>query len=196
MTEEERILHNLSGFAFNGIKGGRSPMTGVKRLERGFFERDVLEVAPLLLSKVLAIKPGENAIARFRITETEAYRGEEDLACHASKGRTRRTEIMYHEGGRLYVYLVYGMYWMLNVVTGEENNPQAVLIRGLEECTGPGRVTRRLGIDGSYYGEDLTSSERIWIEDSGIISDFKTGPRVGINYAGEYWMSRPWRYFV
>jgi len=196
MTEDERILRDLSGIALNGMKGDRRPMTGGKRLERGFFERDVLEVAPLLLSKVLAIKPGDNCITRFRITETEAYRGEEDLACHASKGRTPRTEIMYHEGGRLYVYLVYGMYWMLNVVTGEENNPQAVLIRGLEDCTGPGRVTRRLGIDRSYYGEDLTSSERIWIEDSEIITDFKTGPRVGINYAGEYWKSRPWRYFI
>ena len=88
MTEEERILRDLSGIALNGMKGDRRPMTGCKRLERGFFERDVLEVAPLLLSKVLAIKPGDNGITRFRITETEAYRGEEDLACHASKGRT------------------------------------------------------------------------------------------------------------
>ena len=68
---------------------------------------------------------------------------------------TARTEIMYHEGGRLYVYFVYGMYWMLNIVTGSENDPQAVLIRGLENCTGPGRVTRLLGIDRSFYGEDL-----------------------------------------
>jgi DNA-3-methyladenine glycosylase len=145
------------------------------RVNREFFTRDVLEVAPALLSKTLAVKFENSEIKRFRITETEAYRGEEDKACHACKGRTSRTEIMYHEGGRLYVYLVYGMHWMLNVVTGEENNPQAVLIRGLENCSGPGRVTGVLGIDRSYYGEDLTVSNRIWLEDSGKTPEFKTG---------------------
>jgi DNA-3-methyladenine glycosylase len=144
------------------------------RVNREFFTRDVLEVAPALLSKTLAVKFENSEIKRFRITETEAYRGEEDKACHACKGRTSRTEIMYHEGGRLYVYLVYGMHWMLNVVTGEENNPQAVLIRGLENCSGPGRVTGVLGIDRSYYGEDLTVSNRIWLEESGKTPEFKT----------------------
>ena len=101
-------------------------------------------------------------------TEVEAYRGSEDRACHASKGRTPRTEIMYHEGGRLYVYLIYGMYWMLNVVTGGENDPQAVLIRGVENFPGPGKLTRSFGIDRTFYGEDLTISERIWFEESGL----------------------------
>jgi DNA-3-methyladenine glycosylase len=126
-------------------------MNGNKRLNRDFFTRDVLEVAPNLLSGILAIRGRDGAVRKFIITETEAYRGAEDKACHASKGRTARTEVMYHEGGRLYVYLVYGIHWMLNVVAGKGNDPQAVLIRGLHGCNGPGRVTKVLGIDGSYY---------------------------------------------
>lgn len=166
------------------------------RLNKGFFTRDVLEVAPDLLSKVLVIRSEGNQERRYVITETEAYRGSEDLACHASKGRTKRTEVMYADGGRLYVYFVYGMYWMLNIVTGSENDPQAVLIRGLDTCSGPGRVARILGIDRSYYGEDISVSERIWIEDSSEKPAYRTGPRIGINYAGEYWKNKPWRYFL
>lgn len=170
-------------------------MTGGQRLDRDFYTRDVLEVAPALISKTIAVKKA-GSVLRFSITETEAYRGSEDEACHASKGRTGRTEIMYHEGGRLYVYFVYGMHWMLNVVTGNAENPQAVLIRGLENHSGPGRVAKVLGIDSSFYGEDLVSSARIWIEESGIIPLIKTGPRIGINYAGEYWKTRPWRFIA
>jgi len=166
------------------------------RLNKDFFTRDVLDVAPGLLSKILAIRSGDGLIRRFKISETEAYRGSEDKACHAHKGRTPRTEIMYHEGGRLYVYFVYGMYWMLNIVTGTVNDPQAVLIRGFENCTGPGRVAKLLGIDKSFYGEDLTVSSRIWIEESGISPSFETGPRIGVDYAGEYWKNKQWRFFI
>ncbi len=116
------------------------------RLSRDFFTRDVLVVAPELVGKSMAVNLPGSAAVRYMITEVEAYRGSEDLACHASKGRTPRTEIMYSNGGHLYIYLIYGMYWMLNVVTGEENNPQAVLIRGLKEFKGPGRLTKSLGI--------------------------------------------------
>jgi len=171
-------------------------MPELKRLKKDFFTRDVLDVAPGLLSKILAIRSGEGMIRRFKISETEAYRGSEDKACHAHKGRTPRTEIMYHEGGRLYVYFVYGMYWMLNIVTGTENDPQAVLIRGFENCKGPGRVAKLLGIDKSFYGEDLTSSSRIWIEESGISPSFETAPRIGVDYAGEYWKNKQWRFFI
>ena len=171
-------------------------MPELKRLKKDFFTRDVLDVAPGLLSKILAIRSGEGMIRRFKISETEAYRGSEDKACHAHKGRTPRTEIMYHEGGRLYVYFVYGMYWMLNIVTGTENDPQAVLIRGFENCKGPGRVAKLLGIDKSFYGEDLTSSSRIWIEESGISPSFETAPRIGVDYAGEYWKNQQWRFFI
>jgi DNA-3-methyladenine glycosylase len=178
------------------IKSGIKPMTEIIRLKREFFTRDVLEVAPDLLAKVLAVKSEDDEIRRYVISETEAYRGAEDKACHASKGRTPRTEVMYHKGGRLYVYFVYGVHWMLNVVTAEEDNPQAVLIRGLENFPGPGRVTKILGIDRSFYGEDLVTSGRIWIEDLGVKPEFKTGTRIGIEYAGETWKSKPWRFYL
>jgi len=166
------------------------------RLAREFFTRDVLMVAPDLLAKVLAVREPDGAISRFIISETEAYRGTDDKACHACRGRTSRTDIMFHDGGRLYVYLVYGMHWMLNVVTGSLNDPQAALIRGFENCYGPGRATKLAGIDRSFNGEDLTSSERIWLEDDGVVPDYKTGERIGIDYAGEYWKARPWRFFL
>jgi DNA-3-methyladenine glycosylase len=178
------------------VKSPINSMHEITRLNRDFYTRDVLDVAPGLLSKVLAFRSADGILQRFYISETEAYRGSEDKACHACRGRTLRTEIMYHEGGRLYVYLVYGMYWMLNIVTGIEDDPQAVLIRGLENCNGPGRVTRMLGIDKSFYGEDLVSSSRIWIEESGITPVYKTSPRIGINYAGEFWKTRHWRYYL
>jgi len=167
-----------------------------RRLSKEFFIRDVLDVAPDLIGKNLVIRSGDGTYSRFQITEVEAYRGTEDIACHACKGRTRRTEIMYHEGGRLYVYLVYGMYWMLNVVTGPEDIPQAVLIRGVEKYSGPGKITKSFGIDGTFYGEDLDISDRIWFEDAGVTPDVRTGPRIGVDYAGDYWKTRPWRYYI
>ena len=171
-------------------------MTGEKRLSREFYIRDVLEVAPEMLGKNMVVRLPDDTYGKFQVTEVEAYRGTEDKACHASNGRTRRTEIMFHEGGRLYVYLIYGMYWMLNIVTGLENNPQAVLIRGIENYNGPGKITRSLGIDKSYYGEDLEISKRIWFEENKNISEFKTAPRIGVEYSGEYWKTRPWRYYI
>jgi DNA-3-methyladenine glycosylase len=171
-------------------------MPSGNRLPRSFYSRDVLDIAPEMPGKNLVIRLDNGSLERFRVTEVEAYRGTEDRACHAFRGRTARTEIMYHEGGKLYIYLIYGMYWMLNIVTGEKNNPQAVLIRGLEGYPGPGKLTKYLGIDKSFYGEDLVLSERIWFEDTGTVYDVKNGPRIGIDYAGEYWMSRPWRFYI
>ena len=167
-------------------------MTNVQKLTRGFFTRDVLNVAPELLGKILVCKAGDKFL-RYRITETEAYRGVEDLACHASKGRTARTEAMFHTGGAVYVYLIYGMYWMLNIVTGRENDPQAALIRGLEGLYGPGRLTRKLLIDKTFYDEDLTVSPRIWMEDDEYRPSYKTSKRIGVDYAGE-WREKPWRF--
>ncbi len=130
------------------------------------------------------------------ISEVEAYRGTEDLACHASKGRTRRTEIMYHEGGHIYMYLIYGMYWMLNIVAGKKDDPQAVLIRSLIGTEGPGRLTREMQINGSFYGEKIFDSKRIWIEEGIQSPEIRTGKRVGINYAGDYWGGLPWRFYI
>jgi DNA-3-methyladenine glycosylase len=171
-------------------------MNKSRRLSREFFIRDVLFVAPELIGKRLVIKSENNTFHKYLITETEAYRGSEDKACHASKGRTIRNDVMFQPGGKIYVYFVYGMYWMLNFVTGEENNPQAALIRGVEGYDGPGKLTKALGIDKSFYGEDLTSSNRIWVEDTGFLPSVKRGPRIGINYAGEYWKNKPWRFFI
>jgi len=168
----------------------------MNRLQRNFFTRDVLVVAPELLGKNL-VRKANNKIEKYLITEVEAYRGEKDLACHASKGRTSRTEIMYHDGGVVYVYLIYGMYWMLNIVTSVNEIPQAVLIRGIMGFDGPGKLTKKLNIDKSFYGEDLISSDRIWIENNDNFKDLKieTTPRIGIDYAGE-WKHKPWRFII
>ncbi|MDR0233060.1 MAG: DNA-3-methyladenine glycosylase [Dysgonamonadaceae bacterium] len=163
-------------------------------LSTEFFQQDVLQLAPALLGKILVRKFDDGTIERFRITETEAYRGEEDKACHAAKGRTQRTEVMYHQGGKIYVYLIYGMYWMLNIVSGKENEPQAVLIRGVEKISGPGRVGKKLILDKSFYGETLPSS-RIWIEDDNTTPEYITTPRIGIDYAEE-WKDLEWRFVV
>lgn len=167
-----------------------------KRFDRAFYSRDVLEVAPQLLGQHLVrVGPGAQ-LSSYVITETEAYRGGEDLACHASKGMTPRTKVMFGEGGYLYMYLIYGMHWMMNVVTGDRDVPQAVLFRGLREASGPGRLTKLLDVDRAFYGEDLVNSDRIWIEASGSTPAYSTGPRVGIDYAGLPWKDMPWRFLV
>lgn len=170
-------------------------MTSIKRLGNSFFMRDVIEVAPELLGKALVRSFPDGTIARFIISETEAYKGIEDLACHASKGRTARTEVMFHQGGVIYVYFVYGMYWMLNFVTGNLGDASAVLIRGLDDTFGPGKVGKMLQLDRSFYGENMETSQRIWVEDSNPGKlNFTTHPRVGIQYSGEPWVSLPWRF--
>jgi DNA-3-methyladenine glycosylase len=163
------------------------------RLSANFFERDVLDVAPDLLGKYIARQHG-GVVTLHRIVETEAYRGEEDLACHASKGRTPRTEVMYGRGGLVYVYLIYGMYHLLNFVTACDGVPQAALIRGVEGALGPGRVGKLLKLDKSFYAEDLATSTRIWVEDKNEPAPrVATGARVGIDYAGA-WKNKPWRF--
>jgi len=165
------------------------------RLTSDFFLRDVLEVAPALIGKLLVRQFDDGRIEKYRITETEAYRGTEDIACHASKGRTPRTEVMFQEGGAVYVYLIYGMYWLLNLVTGTEGDASAVLIRGIEGASGPGRVGRKLQLDKSFYGENLITSSRIWVEDAEPVSEIRTSKRIGIEYAGE-WKDKLWRFYL
>jgi len=168
----------------------------MSRLNFDFYKQDALIVAQRLLGKILIRQWEDGTESQHIITETEAYLGEEDLACHASKGRTKRTEIMYSEGGFIYVYLIYGMYWMLNVVTGIEGYPQAVLIRGIDTIVGSGKVGRELKMDKSFYGENLIISNRIWIENAPETINFKTAPRVGIDYAGDEWRGKPWRFIL
>jgi len=165
-----------------------------KKLPVAFFQRDVLEVAPDLLGKYIARRFEGGEVIRLRITDVEAYRGEEDKACHASKGRTKRTEMLFSEGGKIYVYLIYGMYWLLNFVTGEKNHPQGVMIRAVEGIYGPGRVGRHLKLDLSFRGESVTD-DRLWVEDSDEKPQYKTAPRIGIDYAEE-WKDIDWRFYI
>ena len=167
-----------------------------RRLPSSFFLREVTEVAPDLLGKRLVRQFETGEILSFKITEVEAYRGLDDKACHAHKGKTPRTEVMFGEGGVVYVYLIYGMYWLLNIVTGKANDASAVLIRGIEGISGPGRVGKKLQLDKSFYGEKLQSSSKIWIEDAPKPENYESLPRVGIDYAGEPWVSMPWRFLL
>jgi DNA-3-methyladenine glycosylase len=166
------------------------------RVDQLFFRQDVLTLAPALLGMKLVCLSKNGKKSYYIITETEAYKGEEDLACHASKGRTTRTEVMYREGGLLYIYLIYGMHWMLNIVTGEKGDPQAVLIRSVEGISGPGRVTKALGIDRSFNAEDLATSPRIWIERGLSSPVYTSAPRIGIDFAGPVWKLKPWRFLL
>lgn len=166
------------------------------RLPLNFFLLDVLEVAPSLLGKQLVRRFDDGRMVRYRITEVEAYRGTEDRACHASKGRTPRTEVMFQQGGAVYVYLIYGQYWLLNLVTGLDGDASAVLIRGVEGFSGPGRVGRELQLDRSFYGESLIDSPRIWVEDADPVASFKTSKRIGVDYAGEEWAGKMWRFYI
>ena len=165
------------------------------RLPLNFFLQGALEVAPGLLGKILVRQYADGRTERYRINETEAYCGIEDLASHASKGRTTRTDVMFRQGGTVYVYLIYGMYWMLNIVAGQKDIPEAVLIRGVEGVVGPGRVGRLLKLDSTFYGEDLATSQRLWIEDGEPVSEFQTSKRVGVDYSGPEWAEKQWRFY-
>lgn len=166
------------------------------KLPESFFKQDVLTVAPGILGKKLVRIDDNGFKNEYIITEAEAYKGIDDLACHASKGKTLRNAVMFDKGGLIYVYLIYGMYWMFNIVTSVENDPQAVLIRGIENYKGPGKLTKNLGIDKSFNGEHICESQRIWIEDSSIQYEIKTGKRIGIDYAGDYWKNVDWRFYI
>lgn len=164
------------------------------KLGRDFFSRDCLEVAPELVGKIIVHRLSDGTVIRVRITETEAYRGEEDKACHASKGRTPRTELLYGESGVIYVYLCYGMHWLMNVITGEKDIPQGVLIRAGEEYNGPAKLTKRLMINKEQNGSFIYDNDSVWIEDDGYKPYIETAKRVGIDYAGEYWRDIEWRF--
>ena len=164
-------------------------------LERSYFTSPATLLAPDLIGKILCRKT-ENGVIRARITETECYFGEEDTACHAHKGKTERTKTMYEEGGITYVYLCYGMHFMLNIVTGPKDHPEAVLIRGVEGANGPGRTTKLMQITTKDNGLSLTEEKGIWIEDAGLKFDRIALSRVGIDYASEEDRNRPWRYII
>jgi len=170
-------------------------------LKRPYFRRPTLEVARSLLGKYLVRKKGRKVFAG-RIIEVEAYIGMEDRACHASKGRTARTDVMFGPSGVSYVYLIYGMYHCFNIVTERVGHPSAVLVRAVEDVDtqalidGPGRVCRFLAIDRRLNRLDLTVGEALWVEDRGERTEssaITTSRRIGIDYAGK-WANKPWRF--
>ena len=158
------------------------------KLGYDFYHRPCLEVAWDLVGKVLVC--GEQ---KLRISETEAYVGESDTACHAHKGRTKRTEVMYMEAGTIYIYLCYGVHWLLNIVTGEENQPEAVLIRACVDANGPGKLTKKLGITGTLNRGNICG-DAFYIEDDGFQCEVTTDKRVGIGYASQEDQDRLWRF--
>ena len=186
-------------------------MTPAPRLQRSFFDRPTLQVARQLLgTRLVRLEDGKRTAGI--IVETEAYNGEEDLGCHASAGRTPRTQVMYGLPGHAYVYFTYGNHWMLNVVTEREGFPAAVLIRAIKplegievmlqrrqgrDTLGPGKLCQAMGITKSENGVDLTeTSGCLWIEAGIKIPDSRVtkGPRVGLNNTPEPWLSKPWRF--
>ena len=174
------------------------------RLPREFYSRSALVVARELLGKTLVL--AEDGVRRAgRIVETEAYIGEHDLACHAAKGRTLRTDVMFGPPGHAYVYFIYGMYHCFNVVTRPEGVAAAVLVRALEpleglpphtRLNGPGKLCRAMGITLAHNREDLLG-DRLFVEDGAKVSPRRMarGPRIGVDYAGT-WAEKPYRFWI
>lgn len=185
---------------------------GVK-LPQPFYEQKTVDVAKQLLGKYLVRKHAEGDTIG-RIVETEAYIGPQDLACHAAKGRTARTEVMFGPAGHAYVYFIYGFYNMLNLVTEKKDYPAAVLIRAVEPvdgidlmksrrrldklralASGPGKLCQAFAIDRSLNGADLFG-DFLYVEDRGEpVPKFQSTPRIGVDYAGK-WKAKPYRFLV
>jgi len=162
------------------------------RLPPDFFKQSATNLAPLLIGKTLCRKI-DDEIIRFAITETEAYVGESDTACHAHRGKTPRTSVMYGESGIAYVYLCYGIHHLLNVVVADIGEPECVLIRGVEGISGPGRLTKALRINMKFNRMNLMTSNELWLED-GVQLPYTATPRIGISYASEEDKARLWRF--
>ncbi len=188
-------------------------MRSDNRLEQDFFARDTVTVARDLLGRLLVRNLNGERLSGL-IVETEAYVGESDTACHASRGRTPRTQVMYGPPGHYYVYLIYGMYHMLNIVTAAEGQPEAVLIRallpveGVERmrklrggaplkrlADGPGKLCNALAIDRALNGKPV-EGKTLWLEEGVSVPSEKVvaSPRVGIGYATEEDQARLWRF--
>lgn len=172
------------------------------KLPRDFYARDTLQVARELIGMHLVHATPEG-LQVGRIVETEAYKGPEDKAAHSAGGRrTARTEVMFGPAGHAYVYLIYGFWHCLNVITAEEGLPQGVLLRAIEPVSGidqtthgPGLLCRALGIDRTVSGTDLLG-DALWLEQPGDHRRprISRSPRIGVDYAGS-WAQKPWRFF-
>ncbi len=190
------------------------------RFAREFFARDTLSVARGLLgARLVRLLDGQRLSGI--VVECEAYIGQDDTACHASRGRTRRNEVMFGPPGHAYIYFTYGMHWMLNVVTEAEGFPAAVLLRAIQPVEGietmralrkaqassradrgltggPARLTRALAIDKTLNGADLVVGDALWLEPNACVPDESVGrgPRIGVQYAAEKDRLAPWRFWV
>jgi DNA-3-methyladenine glycosylase len=185
-------------------------------LERDFFQHPACQVAPLLIGKKLVRSLDGQRLAGI-ITETEAYQGSEDQACHARVGKTKRNQVMFAEAGHAYIYFTYGIHWMLNVVTDDIDTPAAVLIRaiypieGLDAMSqnrpnlafkkdwlnGPAKLTQALRLDGTINGYDLCSTEKQLYLEEGIVVPAEAvnlSPRIGLGSTPEPWLSKLWRW--
>lgn len=177
----------------------------MKRLDQKFFLRRTELVARELLGKVLVRKIGRKKLSGM-IVETEAYVGPHDLACHASKGKTERTKVMFESAGVWYVYFIYGMYHCLNIVTEAKNYPSAVLIRALEplenisdSTNGPSKLCRALDITKNLNNTSAVSrNSKLYIEDQGIKipkNKIISAKRIGVDYAGD-WKNKLLRFYI
>ena len=171
----------------------------MRKLDPLFYDRPAIELAPDLIGRVLVHRLRHKEY-RARIVETEAYVGVHDLACHASKGRTKRTEVMFGPAGRAYVYFIYGMYEMFNIVAAGEGDAQAVLIRAAEpldgwntDLSGPGKLAREMRITRADYGRDLTGDKLYLLEGDGKLPRIATTARIGVDFAGD-WRDAPLRF--
>jgi DNA-3-methyladenine glycosylase len=177
----------------------RRSRSRIEKLTRSFFQRPAEEVAQALIGKIL-VRRLRGRLFRARLIETEAYLGPDDLASHASKGRTRRTEVLFGVPGRAYVYLIYGLYEMLNVVAGAAGQGQAVLIRAADplddwkaDLSGPGRLTRALQITRLQNGLDLTGTQLYLVDNPDDRPSVQSSKRIGIDYA-LHWKDAPLRF--
>lgn len=160
-----------------------------------YFSQPTLKTAQELLGKFLVRKIGRREIVGM-ITEVEAYIGPEDKASHASRGKTKRTEVMFGKPGHWYVYMIYGMYYCLNVVTEKEGYPAAILIRSVESVNGPGRVCKYFKIDKNFNAKSANKKTSLWVEDRGVKIDSRQigkSKRIGVDYAGE-WKEKLWNF--
>jgi DNA-3-methyladenine glycosylase len=172
----------------------------LKKLDRSFYQRDAKKLARDLIGTIL-VRRSRGREYQARIVEAEAYVGPHDLASHSSKGRTKRTEVMFGPAGHAYVYLIYGMYEMFNIVAGKAGSGQAVLIRAAEplgdwkaDLSGPGKLTRAFKITRAANGLDLTGGTLYLVADPDYRPRNRSAKRIGVEYAGE-WKNKPLRFF-
>ena len=162
-----------------------------------FFDRRADHVARALIGMTLVRQIGSTR-REYKIKETEAYLGAHDRACHSARGRTRRTEVMFGTAGQFYIYRIYGLHLMLNVVTGPQDEASAVLIRSAGDCSGPGRLARHVNVTSALNGQTAEPNTKMWFERPSKIEQqpIRSTARIGVGYAGTYWSRGKFRFIL